>query len=69
MIAAARIARRLVRKLIKPVALWWNTWQIKQSRDDVDYFESFRALLAQKEQEQHLRQVRLQRARREIAGW
>ena len=66
---AARIARRLVRKLIKPFALWWTAWQLKQSREDVDYFESFRALLAQKEQEQQIRQLLLTRQRNEIAGW
>jgi len=66
---AARIARRLVRKIVKPVALWWTNWQLKQSREDVDYFESFRVLLAEKEHEQHVRQLRLTRQRNEIAGW
>ena len=64
-----RIARRLVRKLIKPVALWWTNWQLKQSREDVDYFESFRVLLAKKEHEQHVRQLCLKMRQREIEGW
>lgn len=66
---AARIARRLARKVMKPLALRWNAWQLKKSREEVDYFESFRARLAQCEAEQHRRQVRLLRARNQIAGW
>jgi hypothetical protein len=68
-VIAARIAQRLVRKLAKPIALAWNSWQLKQSREDVDYFESFRVMLAEKEAEQHIRQMRLTRQRNEIAGW
>ena len=69
MTAAVRIARRLVRKLAKPVALLWTAWQLKKSRDDVAYLESLRAQFARKEHNEALRQVRLMRARNEIAGW
>lgn len=69
MIAAARIVRRLARKLTKPVALRWTVWQLEKSKDDVSHFESVRVYLANKEQQEALRQVRLLRRRNEIAGW
>lgn len=69
MIAAARIVRRLARKLTKPVALRWTAWQLEKSKDDVSHFESVRVYLANKEQQEALRQVRLLRRRNQIAGW
>lgn len=69
MIVAARIVRRLARKLTKPVALRWTVWQLEKSKDDVSHFESVRVYLANKEQQEALRQVRLLRRRNEIAGW
>lgn len=65
----ARILRRLTRKLTKPLALCWNAWQLEKSKDDVSHFESVRVYLANKEQQEALRQVRLLRRRNEIAGW
>lgn len=64
-----RIARRLVRKAAKPVALHWNALQLAKSRDDVAYLASLRAQFEQKEHNEALRQVRLMRSRNQIAGW
>jgi hypothetical protein len=36
---AARIARRLVRKITKPAALWWTTCKIRRAQAEVAYFE------------------------------
>jgi len=49
---AARILRRLVRRVTKPVRLWLTECQLEKSRENVSYFESVRALLAQKEREE-----------------
>jgi hypothetical protein len=36
---ATRIARRLMRKIAKPAALWWTTLKIRRAQDRVAYFE------------------------------
>jgi len=64
-----RVVRRLARKLLKPIALAWNAWQLAKSRDDVAYLESLRAQFARKEHNEALRQVRLMRSRNRIAAW
>lgn len=56
---AARILRRLARRVTKPVRLWLTECQLEKSRENVSYFESVRALLAQKEREEVERQAQL----------
>jgi len=68
-IRTSRILCRLVRKTIKPLRLAINAWQFKKTQEEIEYFASFRALLVEKEREQHLRQVQLQMQRNRIAGW
>jgi hypothetical protein len=55
----ARILRRLVRRATKPLRLWLTECQLEKSRENVSYFESVRALLAQKEREEVERQTQL----------
>lgn len=56
---AARVLRRLVRRAMKPVRLWLTECHLEKSRENVSYFESVRALLAQKEREEVERQMQL----------
>lgn len=56
---ATRILRRLVGRATKPLRLWLTECQLEKSRENVDYFASVRALLAQKEREEVERQAQL----------
>lgn len=66
---AARIPRRLVRKLIKPAALWLNAWLYKQSEEHVDYLRALRLDFAARESRKRICQMKLQRQRERISGW
>ncbi|MEH6435805.1 hypothetical protein [Massilia sp. DD77] len=57
--AINRIARRLVRHLLKPLRLWLTECQIEKSRENVSYYESVRVYLAQREQEEVAHQAQL----------
>lgn len=63
---AARILRRLARRVTKPVRLWLTECQLEKSRENVSYFESVRTLLAQKEREEVERQMQLAARRQAI---
>ena len=63
---AARILRRLVRHATKPLRLWLTECQIEKSRENVTYFESVRAYLAEKEREEVERQTQLAARRQAI---
>lgn len=69
MIAAVRIARRLVRKLAKPVALWLATRQIRLSEERADYLMRLRADILPVEKRERERSVHLVGRRNEIQGW
>lgn len=65
----ARIARRLVRKAVKPLLLWVNECKRQESVCEVSRLDARRQDAIQKMQREYLRQVRLQMKRNQIAGW
>jgi hypothetical protein len=66
---AARIARRLVRKLIKPVALWWTARALREAEDLADFYEHLRRAAQPMERRQRERAVQLVGRRNEIRTW
>ena len=66
---AARIARRLVRKLAKPLALWWTARALKEAEDLADFYMHLRQSVAPMERRQCERQVQLVGRCNEIRGW
>lgn len=66
---AARIARRLVRKAVKPVALWLNARQLARSEERADHFYCMRVQSVPMELDERKRQVALTARRRQIEGW
>ena len=64
-----RVPRRLVRKLIKPLALWLNACRLKQSEDEIDFLQEQHRGVLEMIQSEHRRQVKLQIQRRRIGGW
>lgn len=69
MIAAHRIARRLVRKLMKPLRLRLNAYRYEQSEQEIAHLENLRVAAIERLQAEHLHQVELQMQRNQIAGW
>lgn len=69
MIAAARIARRLVRKIVKPAALWLNALQLRDAEEDADFYKQMRDNLVVVEKKARVRAVRLVGRRNEIRTW
>jgi len=69
MTALYRIARRLVRKALKPALKWLIAWQYKRSEEEVEHLQFLRELLPKKEHAQRRRQVRLQERHNRISGW
>jgi len=67
--SAARIARRLVRKLVKPVALWWTGRALREAEDLVDFYAHLRRSVPPMERSQRERQVELIVRRNQIRGW
>ena len=67
--SAARIARRLVRKLVKPVALWWTGRALREAEDLVDFYSHLRRSVPPMERSQRERQVQLIGRRNQIRGW
>ena len=63
----ARIARRLVRKLIKPVALWLADRKIRRAQERFAYFD--RILCGLTPYDLKRKVVELTARRREIEGW
>jgi len=66
---AARIARRLVRKLIKPVALWWNELQVAEAEAHADHYHRLRTDLVEMEKYMRVHAVVLAARQNEIRTW
>lgn len=66
---AARIARRLARKLIKPAALWWTTHQLRRSEVLAEHYGALRKELVPLERREREQTVRLAGRRNEIRTW
>jgi hypothetical protein len=66
---AARIARRLVRKLAKPAALWWTGQQLRRSEMLADHYHSLRNELVPLERQERVHAVRLVARRNRIHNW
>ena len=67
--AAARIARRLVRKIVKPVVLWWTDRAIHEAKDRADFYMYLRRSAGPMERRQRERAVQLIGRRNEVRGW
>lgn len=67
MTAAARIARRLVRKIVKPVALWLADQKIRRAQDRFEYFD--RILCGLTPYDLKRKVIVLTARKREIEGW
>jgi hypothetical protein len=66
---AARIARRLVRKLAKPAALWLNARALREAEDQADFYMHLRQSVVPMERRQRERAVQLVGRRNQIRGW
>jgi len=66
---AARIARRLVRKIVKPVALWLVDLQIAEAEANAQYYHELRADLVGMEKNMRVHAVVLVARRNEIRSW
>lgn len=69
MIAAARIARRLVRKLAKPFALWLADLKVAEAEGQADHYMQLRRELVGMELDMRKHAVVMAERRNEIAGW
>lgn len=69
MITAVCIARRLVRKIVKPVALWWTDRTLREAEDDADFYMHLRGSLVAVEKKARARAVQLVGRRNEIRTW
>jgi len=66
---ATRIARRLMRKITKPFALWWTNRQLARCEYRADHFYVQRVQSIPMELEERKRQVALTAKRRQIESW
>jgi hypothetical protein len=66
---AARIARRLVRKLAKPAALWWTGRQLRRAEDRANHFMNLRAQVVPFELRERRRTVELKAQHNQISTW
>lgn len=66
---AARVARRLLRKIAKPVALWLNAQALRDAEERADHFYCLRVQSVPLEREERKRQIALTARRNQIAGW
>jgi hypothetical protein len=66
---AARIARRLVRKLAKPAALWLNARALARAEARAEHFYCLRVQSVPMELDERKRQIVLTARRREISNW
>lgn len=71
MTAAAlyRAPRRIVRKLLKPLALRLNAWRVRCSEYEAHRLLVTREALARAELRERMHQVELAAQRRTIGGW
>jgi hypothetical protein len=67
--AAARIARRLVRKIVKPVALWLADFKIAEAEAQADHYMQLRGDLVGMELDMRKHAVVLAARRNEIRNW
>lgn len=67
--SALRIARRFIRKLTKPFALYRNDHQMAVSEQVIACLEESRTECIRLLRDEHRRQVRLEMERRQIANW
>jgi Holliday junction resolvase-like predicted endonuclease len=66
---AARITRRLVRKLAKPAALWLTQRALRRAEARADYFLDLRNQVVPFELAERKRAVQLTARRNHIQGW
>lgn len=66
---AARIARRLVRKLIKPAALWLADLQIAEAEAHAEHYMKLREDLVDMEKHMRVHAVVLAARREQIRNW
>lgn len=66
---AARIARRLVRKLAKPAALWLAELKVAEAEAQADHYMQLRAELVGMELDMRKHAVVMAERRNQIAGW
>lgn len=64
---ATRIARRLMRKLVKPAALWWTNRKIRRAIARVAYFERLLGNLVPKDVKYDV--IQLIAKRNQIQSW
>jgi hypothetical protein len=66
---AARIARRLVRKIVKPAALWINARRLAAAEERADHLMHLRADIVPMERAERVRAVQLVGQRNQIRTW
>ena len=66
---SARIARRLVRKIVKLVVLWWTDRALREAEDQADFYMHLRRSIVPMERSERERAARLVGRRNEIRGW
>jgi hypothetical protein len=66
---AARIARRMVRKIVKPVVLWWTDRALKEAEDQADFYMHLRRSIVPMERKQRERAVELVGRRNWVRSW
>ncbi len=69
MIAAGRIARRLVRKLLKPFSLWLIELQIAEAEAHAEHYSQLRTDLIGMEKDMRVHAVQLVGRRNQIRNW
>lgn len=67
--AVYRAPRRIVRKLLKPLALRLNAWRFKRSEDEAYRLLVTAEALRNAGAREYRKQVRLMQQRRQIGGW
>jgi hypothetical protein len=68
-IAAARIARRLVRKIAKPLALYLADLRVAEAETNAEHYAELRRDLVGMELNMRKHAVQLAERRNQIAGW
>jgi hypothetical protein len=66
---AARITRRLVRKIVKPIALWLADLQIAEAEAQADHYMRLRSDLVGMEKDMRVHAVVLIARRNQIRSW
>jgi len=67
--AAARIARRLVRKIVKPFALWLADLQVAEAEAHAEHYAQLRGDLVGMEKDMRVHAVVLIARRNQIRSW